>query len=616
MPFKRGNKNVTAKQKTLGNNKKHSDERKKKNRQTYRLEIHERVAAEIGGESNCFGDPQTPQGNVRTDSLVHSPIAAQDLVNGTRPRSITPNHTNMAPKKRPRIEEQPGEKQLRTKEKQNHGFLTCTEEAVRMYCFVAFVQRYNMPDESEWGSISKILAKEVSVCVRTVTAVFERERSGHKESWKQAQGKGRHRKLQADNNGLLAGALALNTGVSPEMATTICNETNNDNPKVCRKTFLETLSDYTDLDSKATPRRKTGSKDVTSAWAVARKVIAEQMTEQFRLGDEVDKGNLKSADCLFVPLHDDAILFADENHVQQTIGGSGHTSTFSSRQYFVAMDPSNGRLKRKKEGGKVPARRYRVVPKYPKESRGCYGVAAPFIDGKRRGVFIKPFDYTLKELVSYKVWKQSVANEIKKRKKTKGKSSPWYKFKDADNPYLARYGLGWEAKMEVEAGSELKPIRSCHQMIDHLIKEGEKIWNGTKREHTWMIYHDHLKIFWEKETIEYLKSLKCPIPRDDSTTNRTWFERLIKIEGANNVRVNARYNNTLPGDGPELMPLDNHLFADLREALARNIALTFWMPKSDARKYTGGTPHELYKSICRTIESNGVSEHRIIEDIR
>jgi hypothetical protein len=209
-----------------------------------------------------------------------------------------------------------------------------------------------------------------------------------------------------------------------------------------------------------------------------------------------------------------------------------------------------------------------------------------------------------------------VANEIKKRKKTKGKSSPWYKFKDADNPYLARYGLGWEAKMEVEAGSELKPIRSCHQMIDHLIKEGEKIWNGTKREHTWMIYHDHLKIFWEKETIEYLKSLKCPIPRDDSTTNRTWFERLIKIEGANNVRVNARYNNTLPGDGPELMPLDNHLFADLREALARNIALTFWMPKSDARKYTGGTPHELYKSICRTIESNGVSEHRIIEDIR
>ena len=213
------------------------------------------------------------------------------------------------------------------------------------------------------------------------------------------------------------------------------------------------------------------------------------------------------------------------------------------------------------------------------------------------------------------MWNQAVAAEIKKRRKTKGKSSPWYKFKDFENPYLARYGDGWEAKMEVEPGSELKPIRSCHQMIDHLIEEGGKIWNGTNREHTWMIYHDHLKIFWEKETIEYMKRKKCPIPGDQSSTNRTWFDRMIKIEGTNNARVCNRYNNTLPGDSPELMPLDSHLFCDLREALARNIAFTFWMEKSDKRKYKGGTPDEVYQSICRTIETDGVSEHRIIEDI-
>jgi hypothetical protein len=63
------------------------------------------------------------------------------------------------------------------------------------------------------------------------------------------------------------------------------------------------------------------------------------------------------------------------------------------------------------------------------------------------------------------------------------------------------------------------------------------------------------------------------------------------------------------------MPLDSHLFCDLREALARNIAFTFWMEKSDKRKYKGGTPDEVYQSICRTIETDGVSEHRIIEDI-
>jgi hypothetical protein len=56
----------------------------------------------------------------------------------------------------------------------------------------------------------------------------------------------------------------------------------------------------------------------------------------------------------------------------------------------------------------------KVVPKYPKESQGCYAVAAPIIDGKRRGNFMKPFNYTLKTLVSYKVWKQAVSAEITK----------------------------------------------------------------------------------------------------------------------------------------------------------------------------------------------------------
>jgi hypothetical protein len=45
-----------------------------------------------------------------------------------------------------------------------------------------------------------------------------------------------------------------------------------------------------------------------------------------------------------------------------------------------------------------------------------------------------------------------------------------------------------------------------------------------------MIYHGHLKIFWEKETIEYMKNKKCPIPSDELTSHRTWFEHLIKIE--------------------------------------------------------------------------------------
>jgi hypothetical protein len=70
--------------------------------------------------------------------------------------------------------------------------------------------------------------------------------------------------------------------------------------------------------------------------------MAEQMIEQFGLGDEIDKGNITRVGCQFMPLHDDAILYADHNHVQQIIGGNCHTSSFSSSQYVVSIDPSNG----------------------------------------------------------------------------------------------------------------------------------------------------------------------------------------------------------------------------------------------------------------------------------
>jgi hypothetical protein len=40
--------------------------------------------------------------------------------------------------------------------------------------------------------------------------------------------------------------------------------------------------------------------------------------------------------------------------------------------------------------------------------------------------------------------------------------------------------------------------------MDHVISEGKRIWAGTDREETWMIYHDHLKIWWEKESHDYL----------------------------------------------------------------------------------------------------------------
>jgi hypothetical protein len=131
-----------------------------------------------------------------------------------------------------------------------------------------------------------------------------------------------------------------------------------------------------------------------------------------------------------------------------------------------------------------------------------------------------------------------------------------------------------------------------------------------------MIYHDHLKIWWEKDSQEYLKSLPCPI---EGNPNRTWYDRQIKICGENNSKVSKRYQNCLPGDSPELMPLDCHLFADLQEGAAKNVALTYHIKENDedsSLKYSFATPVKVYDSLQRTLAAGCPSPKRIAEDVK
>jgi hypothetical protein len=159
----------------------------------------------------------------------------------------------------------------------------------------------------------------------------------------------------------------------------------------------------------------------------------------------------------------------------------------------------------------------------------------------------------------------------------------------------------------------VRPNKSIEHLMDHIISEGTRIFSGTKRADTWMIYHDHLKIWWEKQSQDYLKSLPCPI-------EGWWHDRQIFICGKTNnaLVVSKSYNNCLPGDNPELMPLDCHLFADLQEGAAKNVALTYHISKDDkdfADKYSFATPHQVFSALQRTIQSGCPSEKRIEEDM-
>jgi hypothetical protein len=66
------------------------------------------------------------------------------------------------------------------------------------------------------------------------------------------------------------------------------------------------------------------------------------------------------------------------------------------------------------------------------------------------------------------------------------------------------------------------------------------------------------------------------------------------------------------------MPLDCHLFADLKNGVAQNVALTNHLREGDplfGAKYSLSTPHNVYASLQRTIEAGCPSRSRIAQDI-
>jgi hypothetical protein len=79
---------------------------------------------------------------------------------------------------------------------------------------------------------------------------------------------------------------------------------------------------------------------------------------------------------------------------------------------------------------------------------------------------------------------------------------------------------------------------SVRDFILDLIKSGCELYKGTKREDTWMIWHDALSILWDQATQAWLKTLKCPI---EGKPERTWYDRFVRICGSFNDMVSKRY---------------------------------------------------------------------------
>jgi hypothetical protein len=238
------------------------------------------------------------------------------------------------------------------------------------------------------------------------------------------------------------------------MATELCNFVNREaNPdmsdeefksklQVVPNTLLNNLRAYTDVLVEAVQRDKTGTYDESSFWAWIRKHFASQILFMIELGKKVDNGEMTYADCIrdhnVPPLFVDALAQWDESNTTSKMSG-GSSSTLNKMQYRIALN-AKGELVSLESNGAMPEKRVQKVAKKESSAAGMYGVAVPILDGVKKPQFLETKNYTKKTVCSPSVWKEKFEKKLTLFKGIKSRTSPWYEFRDAENPWEARYG--------------------------------------------------------------------------------------------------------------------------------------------------------------------------------
>ena len=84
--------------------------------------------------------------------------------------------------------------------------------------------------------------------------------------------------------------------------------------------------------------------------------------------------------------------------------------------------------------------------------------------------------------------------------------------------------------------------------MDHIIAQENLLFADTPFARSWVIYHDALSSWWSAGAQKHME------------TRRFKHRQVMSLDFTN---AGTRYENGLPGDTPEYMPLDSNLFSDL-----------------------------------------------------
>jgi hypothetical protein len=105
-----------------------------------------------------------------------------------------------------------------------------------------------------------------------------------------------------------------------------------------------------------------------------------------------------------------------------------------------------------------------------------------------------------------------------------------------------------------------------------------------------------------KKSIKYMK---------DKDYFKHW---ILPLEG---LQHGTRYNESIPGDSPELMPLDETLNMDIDASVHYHVAITAYLPNDDPIKYSFSMPDEIsraYLHLVHPVTGGDPSCNRIVQD--
>jgi hypothetical protein len=157
-----------------------------------------------------------------------------------------------------------------------------------------------------------------------------------------------------------------------------------------------------------------------------------------------------------------------------------------------------------------------------------------------------------------------------------------------ESPYLSRCGRDrWME--EIRKCTAMSSSICVTQMIHHMVDETERVMKGTTHEGKGQFYHDALTLMTCNKSKAYTRQ---------NDLLKYWLLPLEKLQEV------TRYHNSIPGDKPEFMPLDETLNQDIHSSASYHVAITSHLPKDDPRKFSFATSNKISRAYLRLVDPN------------